>query len=199
MYYNIYINSKIIMENNQKLEELKQILGNDGVIIMPTDTIWWISCLANSEIAIDKINQIKKRDESKTMIILMTKEIFAKYISYDYKFDFEYPTTVIYDQKYCTDYFLDNVCNKIIRNDWTIAIRIVNDIDISQTINYLQKPIVSTSANISWEPWAISFGDIKQEVIDQVDHIYQINWRKPKTKPSNIVKIEWDQIIYIRK
>ena len=41
-----------------------------GVIAHPTDTIYGLGCLANNTIAIQKMSDLKKRDEKKGFILL---------------------------------------------------------------------------------------------------------------------------------
>ena len=54
----------------------------------------------------------------------------------------------------------------------------------------MQKPIVSTSVNISGEPAAQNFCDIPEEIIEQVDYVCQTrrNEHKPH-KPSSIIRL----------
>ena len=56
-------------------EQIKQILENDGVIAFVTDTVWGLGCLVNSEKAVKKIYDIKKREAQKPLI-LMSNEAF---------------------------------------------------------------------------------------------------------------------------
>jgi L-threonylcarbamoyladenylate synthase len=54
----------------------------------------------------------------------------------------------------------------------------------------LQKPLVSTSANISGEPSPRNFSEISREVLEAADYV--VDWRrqeKEKCKPSGIVKL----------
>ena len=50
------------------------VLQNGGIILYPTDTIWGIGCDATNAIAVKKIYQLKKREEKKSMIILLAYE-----------------------------------------------------------------------------------------------------------------------------
>src|SRR5271154_6494574 len=66
--------------NNERYkieEEIKkslEILRNGGTILYPTDTIWGIGCDVTNEKAVEKVFQIKQRDDSKSMIILLANE-----------------------------------------------------------------------------------------------------------------------------
>ena len=50
------------------------VLQKGGIILYPTDTIWGIGCDATNANAIKKIYQLKKREEKKSMIILLADE-----------------------------------------------------------------------------------------------------------------------------
>ena len=54
-----------------------------------------------------------------------------------------------------------------------------------------QKPIVSTSANISGEPTAQTFEEISDDIKNAVDYVVKYNRQcKEKHKPSSIIKID---------
>ena len=59
----------------QNLEKIKEVLDNGGVIAYVTDTVWGLGCLPNSEKAVKKIYEIKKREAQKPLI-LMSNEIY---------------------------------------------------------------------------------------------------------------------------
>ena len=54
----------------QNAEQIKQVLENDGVIAYVTDTVWGLGCLPNSEKAVKKIYEIKKREAQKPIILM---------------------------------------------------------------------------------------------------------------------------------
>ncbi|MCK4980478.1 MAG: Sua5/YciO/YrdC/YwlC family protein [Candidatus Delongbacteria bacterium] len=56
-----------------KVNEIADILESNGLVIIPTDTIYGFSCLPTSNEAIDRIHDLKKRD-NKPFIILDTDE-----------------------------------------------------------------------------------------------------------------------------
>ena len=50
------------------------VLQNGGIILYPTDTVWGIGCDATNEKAVEKIYAVKRRNEEKSMIILVADE-----------------------------------------------------------------------------------------------------------------------------
>ncbi len=56
-------------------------LNAQQTFLYPTDTVWGIGCDATSEAAVDKVFKIKKRSESKSLVILVDSiEMLKKYI-----------------------------------------------------------------------------------------------------------------------
>lgn len=184
----------------RSLDMLKDILSKDGIVFLQSDTIRGISCLASSTTAISNISNIKQREKNKTMILLISDNLYDKYICTDYNIPkFDYPTTIIYRYEQLTSFGKKNISSTLIKDNSTIAIRKVSNIKVDQIITYLWVPIVSTSINISGNPYSSSIRSIDHSILGQVDGIYRIKNRHPKRSPSHIATINGNEIIYIRK
>jgi L-threonylcarbamoyladenylate synthase len=178
-----------------------EILKAGKTILYPTDTIWGLGCDASNSSAVKKIYEIKKRADSKSLIILLddlnklshyvTKvpDIAWQIVEYS-----ELPLTVIYPKG-------KNVAPELLGEDGTIAIRVTKDNFCKKLIYKLGKPIVSTSANISGETFHGNFSDVSEEIKKNAGYI--VNYRqgeKIKSKPSKIIKLELDgEIKFIRQ
>ena len=46
-----------------------------GIILYPTDTIWGIGCDARNSDAVKRIYDLKKREDSKSMLVLANNEV----------------------------------------------------------------------------------------------------------------------------
>jgi len=184
-------------------EEVKKcvdILRKGGTILYPTDTIWGIGCVATNEEAVQKIFSIKKRPESKSMIVLMADPNLIGFyaevpsVAMDLVEYAEKPLTIIYPKA-------KRLAPSLIAEDGTIGIRVVRDEFCEQLINQLRKPIVSTSANISGEPAPGNFSEISEAIKQSVDYV--VDLRQDETKKSassTIFKIGLDgRIEIIRK
>ena len=67
--------------NNEIINALN-VLKLGGTVLYPTDTIWGIGCDALSDIAVERIFQIKNRDYSKSLICLASSfEMIKEYVS----------------------------------------------------------------------------------------------------------------------
>ena len=56
------------------MDKVIEVLRNGGIILYPTDTIWGIGCDATNPEAVKKIYDLKKRESSKSMIVLLEKD-----------------------------------------------------------------------------------------------------------------------------
>ena len=88
----------------------------------------------------------------------------------------------------------------LINEDGSIAIRIPKDDFCIKLIQQFQRPLVSTSANISGEPSPQNFIEISAQIKDGVDYIVQHRQNDfSKSQPSSIIKLnENDEIEFIR-
>ena len=167
-----------------------EVLEKGGLILYPTDTIWGIGCDATNAKAVEKIFALKKRPDKKSMIILVADDAdIFNYVFEPHKNIFQFlssaqkPTTVIYGQA-------KNLAINLINSDSTIAIRIVKDDFCKTLIHQFKKPIVSTSANISGEPYAENFSKITAPIKNGVEYIVQHRQNEiMSSQPSSIVKL----------
>jgi L-threonylcarbamoyladenylate synthase len=179
------------MENFETdITESLKILKAGGIILYPTDTIWGLGCDATNTEAINKIYHLKKREERKSMIILLADEKdINKYVLNPSKKILHFlsaqdgPTTAIFN-------YAMNLPDNIINIDGSIAIRIVQDYFCRMLIQQLSKPIVSTSANISGAGSPKNFSEIAGGIKTGVDYIVQHRQNElTKYQPSSIVRI----------
>ena len=176
------------------------VLKTGGIILYPTDTIWGIGCDATNGNAVQRIYQIKKRADHKSMIILVADERdVLKYVAapdlavFDFLEKQTRPTTVIFENAI-------GLPHELVAEDGSIAIRIVRDEFCRHLIKRFRKPIVSTSANISGNQSPKFFADISEEIKSAVDHIVQ--WRQDDesiSEPSQIIRWRNGEVEYVRR
>lgn len=175
----------------QDIKHCVDIINKGGVILYPTDTIWGLGCNALDKDAVNKVFDIKHRPTNKSLIILLAEaKDILQYIAapppdiIDIVENFERPTTVIYNGALG---FPDNVVSE----DGSIAIRVTKDPFCKALIKRMQKPLVSTSANISGMPHPIFFKDMSEDILSNVDYI--VEYRRndtTETPPSRIIRID---------
>ncbi|MDO4172333.1 MAG: L-threonylcarbamoyladenylate synthase [Prevotellaceae bacterium] len=177
----------------EDIKNAVEIMRKGGVILYPTDTVWGIGCDATNAEAVDRIYKIKCREESKAMICLVDNENrIQRYVrnvpevAWDVMTLATKPTTVILDGAI-------GLAPNLIAEDGSVALRITQE-EFSRELCYrMQKPIVSTSVNISGEPAAQNYRDISEEIINSVDYVCATrrNEHKPH-QPSSIIRIRPD-------
>lgn len=189
------------MNRQDDIKKAVEIMKNGGVILYPTDTVWGIGCDATNAEAVAKVYKIKQRDDSKALICLVDSDARlqryvrnAPEVAWNVMELATKPTTVIFDEAV-------NLAPNLIAEDGSIAMRITNE-EFSKELCYrFQKPIVSTSANISGQPAAQNYCDISEELLNAVDYVCfsRRQEHKPHT-PSSIIKIKNNgEIDIIRK
>jgi L-threonylcarbamoyladenylate synthase len=167
-----------------------EVLRNGGVILYPTDTIWGIGCDATNAEAVQRIYEIKQREDSKSMLVLVHAEaMLPTYVGEMPEVAWELlevatePMTIIYPGA-------RNLAPNLVSADGTIGIRVTPDAFCSQLISRFKKPIVSTSANISGQPSPGNFDEIDPALHDQVDYV--VKWRQDdlaRANPSSVIKL----------
>lgn len=168
-----------------------EVLKSGGLILYPTDTIWGIGCDATNSKAVDKIYKLKNRSDKKSMIILVPdKKMISSYVEDPSKNTFEYlslaekPTSVIFERA-------KNLAKNLISTDGTIAIRIVNEEFCKKLIDRFEKPIVSTSANVSGAPSPKNFNEITAQIKNGVDYVVQHRQDDIMySQPSSLIKLD---------
>ncbi|MDR1055172.1 MAG: threonylcarbamoyl-AMP synthase [Prevotellaceae bacterium] len=174
----------------EEIQKAVEVLRKGGIILYPTDTIWGIGCDAANTIAIEKIYTLKKRTDSKSMLALVDNadriSHYVKKIPHIARDLIELsnkPLTIIYPDAV-------NLPDNLLAEDGSIGIRVVQHEFCQQLIFTLNRPLVSTSANVSGEKIPSTFAEISDEIINSVDYVIDPRFEEKVThKPSSIIKL----------
>lgn len=185
----------MLSEINKAISHLEK--GN--IILCPTDTIWGISCDALNFEAIEKIYTIKKRDKSKSLVVLVSSvEMLKNYIAEipknleSFLNQQKKPTTIVYPS-------VTGISKNVISENSSIAIRIVKHSFAHKLIDKYNKPIVSTSANFSGKETAKTFAKIEGKLKNSIDFVVDKKFGSNNTESSSIYKYENGEFYIIRK
>ena len=155
-------------------------LEKGEIILYPTDTVWGLGCDATSASAVSEIFRIKKRKESKSLIVLVAdKNQLLNYVSavseeiLQLMGNSERPLTVIFEQA-------RELAAGIAAPDGSVGIRLVKDEFCRSMIQKLGRPVVSTSANISGDPAPAIFSEIPEAIIRQANYV--VKWRQADSR-----------------
>lgn len=189
------------MEVKEVIQKAVQVMKEGGVILYPTDTIWGIGCDACNEQAVEKVFAIKRRPESKSLVLIASDlDMVAKYIkqipsiAIDLVEVNDKPMTLIYPG---AQYLAANV----VAEDGTVGIRIpfveeglMPDQSAAafcrELSRRLRRPIVSTSANFSGQASPSTYSEISPDLIASVDYVVPRCFDRASTKKaSQLIKL----------
>ena len=196
-------------EIEKVLTETVQTLRQGGVILYPTDTIWGLGCDATNPEAVKRIYEIKRRDDSKSLVLLACDlDQIARYVkeippmAIDLVEVNDKPMTLIYPRALTYPAPAEGEAPKAdkyhlaynaVAADGTVGIRIPLMDFCKRMAEKLGKPVVSTSANISGQPSPKKFKDIPEEITSVVDYIVDPRIEATSTgEASQIIKIGLD-------
>ena len=145
---------KIDAKNNEGVifRKIISTLLKEGIVVLPTDTIYGLSCLASSSRAIKRIYKLKERNSGKPLIVLVSSLAMLKkyaFISSDQHSILKkkwgganQPTTVILRSR-------NNLAHELNGPDESLAARLPKSNFLIKIIKKIGAPLVSTSLNLS--------------------------------------------------
>ena len=189
----IFTNPDTTMLRTYDLDAIVGKLENGGLILYPTDTIWGIGCDATNAEAVERVFELKKRERANPFILLVSSiDMVKNYVEFVHPrvetllAFHDRPLTIVYDQAV-------NLPQNVMAPNGSIGIRIVKDDFCRQLIEQFGRPIISTSANISDQPFPNHFGEISSTVIIGVDHVVKHRrMDKEMPGPSPVARIGAD-------
>lgn len=188
----------MIKFDKKDIDDALHALQSGGIILYPTDTVWGIGCDATNEEAVKKIYRLKKRDDAKSMLVLVDSEVALERtvedipeIAWELIETAVNPLTIIYDKPV-------GVAPNLKAEDGSLGVRITHEDFSRELCRRLRRPIVSTSANVSGEPTPKNFSQISQYIKDGVDYVAEYRRDDDSTpSPSNIIKLSEGGVIKI--
>jgi L-threonylcarbamoyladenylate synthase len=189
------------MNFTKEIAPLVEALEAGKLILYPTETIWGIGCDATNPAALEKLDALKRRKEGKNYILLIDNQArLSEYIDYippkasNLIAYHTRPLTIVYDQP-------KNLPDSLLAEDGSIAIRVTLDPFCKALVNAFGKPIVSTSANISGQPYPKTFLDIDDALLKGVASIAQYKqYEESEASPSVLVRVvDGVDLVFLRK
>lgn len=174
----------------EDIRQAVEVMNKGGVILYPTDTIWGIGCDATNPEAVQRVYDIKRRQDSKALITLVDSEAKVEFyipdvpaVAWDLMEMADKPLTIIFDNA-------RNLASNLLAEDGSLGIRITREPFSKELCFRMRRAIVSTSANISGEPAPRCFAEISEEIKNAVDYICTSRQEETNTPPaSGIIKL----------
>lgn len=178
------------MTIEEEIARAVEVLRRGGIILYPTDTVWGIGCDATNTEAVERIYALKKSGDKKSMLVLLDNPdkvslYFRKVPDAAWQLleAADTPLTLILEGA-------AGVAPNLIPEEGTLGIRIPEHEFCKKLIRKLNRPLVSTSANITGTGAPATLSDVSDEIKDGVDLIVNPEFEgKPTKKPSSIIRV----------
>lgn len=201
----------------EEIRKTLEVLRSGGLVLYPTDTVWGIGCDATDPEAVAKVFALKKRADSKSLVLLASDvDMICRYVREMPELALQLidvndkPMTIIYPGAIAGKRPSEGetavsakhmLAYNVVAEDGSVGIRIPMMDFCTELIAKFGRPIVSTSANISGEATPKVFAEISPGIKDGVDYIVDERLEKGSTgKSSSIIKVGLDfSVSIIRK
>jgi len=175
------------------------IICSGGVIVYPTDTIYGIGVDAFSDLAVDKVFELKQRDKTKPILVIahnldMVKMLVSTIPAVGYKLIERFwpgPLTILFPAA-------EHINRKLTAGTGKIGIRIPKNEFCLELVKTCNKPITSTSANISGGDNPTSIQQILDSIGERVDVIVD-GGILASNIPSTVVDVTTGSAVIVRQ
>ena len=147
---------------SNEIDELAEILKNNGVISVPTDTVFGLCARINSKIAHDKLMKVKNRPIDKSFPVMCANEEQIRSIAIVNENAEKLinafmpgPITLVLKKK-------NNLPNYITNGKDSVAVRMATSKAIEKLIIKTESPIFMTSANQSGKKECTNLDEIEK-------------------------------------
>ncbi len=176
------------MPLSREADEAVRILRSGGIILYPTDTVWGLGCDATNAAAVQRIYDLKRSVNKKSMLVLCASpDMVVRYVNRAPGIAFEVmelatsPLTLILPGAV-------GVAENLIPDEGTLGVRVPDHAFCQRMLRGLGRPIVSTSANLTGEATPTRLQEVAREIVEGVDFVVSPRFEgKPTRKASSIV------------
>lgn len=179
------------------MKELIDNIEQGNLVIVPTDTVYGISADACNTDAIKKVFIAKKREEKPLIVMVSSIEMLKKYVKnineLEQKLIDKYwpnTLTILFEKS-------DNLSDLVTCGSPLVGIRMPDNKLLLDLMNKINKPIISTSANISGSSVITNTNLIDPELKKHISYIYDDGEKTDIA--STLVKVEDNKIKILRE
>ncbi len=186
--------------SQNEIDELAEILKNDGVISVPTDTVYGLCARINSKAAFDKLVELKHRPANKSFPVMCLDEEQIKSIAIVsekaeklIRAFMPGPITLVLKKKPEAFEYINNAGERISDE---MAVRMAPLKVLHELVEKTGSPLFLSSANLSGEKVCNSLEDI-EEIFPNLDGILEGDVSYGRA--STIIDCTRDEIIIQRE
>ena len=184
--------------DKSEYKKAAKILKEGGLVAFPTETVFGLGCISNSEEAYNKLVSVKERPENKPFTLMCsdikqieafveisnkTKRIIDKYMPGK--------ITLVLKIKKKVDNYLDHGTEYL-------GFRIPDDKFVLDMIDEVGVPLLVPSANVSGKKPALKDSDVFEYFENKIDAIVKGEC-EPLAVPSTVVKIVDEDLFILRE
>ncbi len=189
---------KIEKDKEKCLKAAKEALNSKRLIIYPTDTVYGLGADATSDKAVKKVYEAKSRPSNRPISVAVDSLSMAEKVGNISKYERRVmkdrlpgPLTLILESNSYVSNFLTGKTGKI-------GVRIPKHPLVLELIERFNKPITTTSANITGQKNPIT----PEEAIDQLNNSVELaldDGKLKKGEPSTVAKLDDSDVQIMRQ
>lgn len=194
------INIADLLNSSELLNEFYSDMKNGSVCVIPTDTIYGFAVDASSDSAVKRVYEIKRRDETKPLILFLSaiQELLKLKIKIPCSFyeilDSVWPGA------------LTAIFNKDMNSEQisafhysTIGVRIPAHNDLLKVLGHYKGYFLTTSVNRSGQKSLVNANDIEKEFYKEIDWLVEDDKNVKGGPPSTIIDLSRASYKILRK
>ena len=187
---------------DQILEKVLEVLGKEGLVVFPSDTVYGFLADATSKKAVEKLIEFKNRPIGKPISVFLSNfEMLKSYVKVSSSQEkiiknlLPGPFTLVLESK-------GKVVDLLESERKTLGVRIPDFPLICKLVKKFGRPVTATSANISGKGphWSIDsfLNTLSQRRKSLLDLVIDAG-KLPFRKPSTVVDLTGDKLEILRK
>jgi L-threonylcarbamoyladenylate synthase len=181
------------------LKEAAELIKTGKLIIYPTETFYAIGALYSNEQALKRIFDIKSRDKTKPVLLIihdiaslykLSTSVSQQSLSIAQRF-WPGPLTLLFTAS-------PQLSHLLMGNSGKVGCRISSNLVAKRLLHFLKDPITSTSANLSGGKSPKRTDEIPETLLDSVDIILDAG-ETPGDIPSTIMDVSDHPFTVVRE
>ena len=178
------------------MKEIIDVFKNDGIAILPSDTVYGIFADATSLKAIRKVDEAKQSNKPHLMVVSsieMLKEYVSEIDKLQEKIINKYwpnTLTILFKKN-------DKISDELTKGSPYVGVRMPNNDFLIKLLKEYGKPLLSSSANITNESVITNTSMLDKRLKEKIDYIYDVG--NLSSTPSTLIKVEDNKIIFLRE
>jgi L-threonylcarbamoyladenylate synthase len=170
------------------------ILRREGVVLLPTDSLWCIACAADNPVALERLRRLKPPSAEHPYELLFADLDHLK--RHAPRLHPRLETLLAFHDRPLT--ILTQADHQLhrpaVRPDGLMAARVVQDRYCRQLVRLLGTPLATAFAYYDGSPYPDHFGRVRSDIISKVDYVARYRPREVYAhKPTVLVQINQEE------